>query len=63
MAERMAAVAEVLKPNDMFRDTASEVIAEVDRKELGRLDKAGWYSRFAMLRRMTHTSTWSSARN
>ena len=47
VAERMAAVAEVLKPNDMFRDTASEVIAEVDRKELGRLDKAGWYSRFA----------------
>ena len=47
VAERMAAVAEVLKPNDIFRDTASEVIAEVDRKELGRLDKAGWYSRFA----------------
>ena len=47
VAERMAAVAEVLKPNDMFRDTASEVIAEVDRKELGRLEKAGWYSRFA----------------
>lgn len=47
VAERMAAVAEVLKPNDIFRDTAAEVIAEVDRKELGRLDKAGWYSRFA----------------
>jgi len=47
VAERMAAVAEVLKPNDMFRDTASEVIAEVDRKEVGRLDKAGWYTRFA----------------
>ena len=47
VAERMAAVAEALKPNDMFRDTASEVIAEVDRKELGRLEKAGWYSRFA----------------
>lgn len=47
VAERMAAVAEVLKPNDMFRDTASEIIAEVDRKELGRLDKAGWYTRFA----------------
>jgi hypothetical protein len=31
VAERMAVVAEVLKPNDMFRDTASEVIAEVDR--------------------------------
>lgn len=47
VAERMAAVAEALKPTDMFRDTASEVIAEVDRKELGRLDKAGWYTRFA----------------
>ena len=47
VAERMAVVAEALKPNDMFRDTASEIIAEVDRKELGRLEKAGWYSRFA----------------
>lgn len=47
VAERMAAVAEALKPNDMFRDTASEIIAEVDRKELGRLEKAGWYARFA----------------
>jgi hypothetical protein len=47
VAERMAVVAEALKPNDIFRDTASEVIAEVDRKEVGRLDKAGWYTRFA----------------
>jgi hypothetical protein len=47
VAERMAAVAEALTPNDMFRDTASEVIAEVERKELGRLDKASWYERFA----------------
>lgn len=47
IAERMATVAETLKPNDMFRDTAAEVIAEVDRKEVGRLDKAGWYERFA----------------
>ena len=47
VAERMAVVAEALKPNDIFRDTASEVIAEVDRKELGRLEKAGWYARFA----------------
>ena len=47
VAERMAVVAEALKPNDMFRDTASEIIAEVDRKELGRLEKAGWYARFA----------------
>ena len=47
IAERMATVAEALKPNEMFRDTAAEVIAEVERKELGRLDKAGWYARFA----------------
>jgi hypothetical protein len=47
VAERMAVVAEALKPNDIFRDTAAEVIAEVDRKEVGRLDKAGWYTRFA----------------
>ena len=47
VAERMAVVAEALKPNDIFRDTASEIIAEVDRKELGRLEKAGWYARVA----------------
>lgn len=36
-----------LTPNDVYRDTASELVAEVERKELGRVQKAQWYERFA----------------
>jgi hypothetical protein len=49
VAERMAKVAEVIKPTPEFPDTAAEVIAEVDRKELGRLTKRDWFSRFAYI--------------
>ena len=38
-----------LTPNDIYRDTAAELIAEVERKELGRIEKAEWYSRFAYI--------------
>ena len=38
-----------LKPSDMFTDDASAVIAEVERKELGRIEKAQWYERFAYI--------------
>jgi len=47
IAERMAKVAETIKPTEAFPDAAAEIIAEVDRKEIGRLDKASWYKRFA----------------
>jgi hypothetical protein len=33
----------------MFTDDASAVIAEVERKELGRVEKAQWYERFAYI--------------
>ena len=36
-----------LQPSDFFTDDAAKVIEEVERKELGRVDKAGWYERFA----------------
>ena len=36
-----------LKPSDMFTHDADSVIAEVERKELGRIEKADWYDRFA----------------
>ena len=47
IAERMAKVAETLAPTETFRDTAAEIIAEVDRKEAGRLERGQWHGRFA----------------
>ena len=38
-----------LTPNDVYRDTAAELIAEIERKELGRIEKANWYERFAYI--------------
>ena len=47
MAATMQATLEKLEPSDFFTDDAAKVIEEVEKKEVGRLDKAGWYSRFA----------------
>jgi hypothetical protein len=47
VAERMAMVAETIKPSDTFRDTAAEIVAAVEQKELGRLTKREWFTRFA----------------
>lgn len=47
LAEHMAIIEEKLTQTDMFSDNASKIIAEVERKEMGRLDKAAWYERFA----------------
>jgi hypothetical protein len=38
-----------LTPSDMFTDDAAAVIAEVERKELGRVEKAQWFERFAYI--------------
>jgi hypothetical protein len=38
-----------LTPNDIFTDAAAERVAEVERKELGRIEKADWYARFAYI--------------
>lgn len=38
-----------LTPTATFPDAAAEVIAEVERKELGRLEKAEWFERFAYI--------------
>jgi hypothetical protein len=38
-----------LTPSDMFTDDANSVIAEVERKELGRIEKSQWYERFAYI--------------
>ena len=38
-----------LTPNDIFTDEAAARIAEIERKELGRIEKAEWYERFAYI--------------
>jgi hypothetical protein len=38
-----------LAPTAAFPDAAAQVIAEVERKELGRVQKADWYGRFAYI--------------
>jgi len=49
LAEKMNMALSKITPNDVYRDTASELIAEVERKELGRIEKANWYERFAYI--------------
>jgi hypothetical protein len=49
LAEKMSDALSKLTPNDVYRDTAAELIAEVERKELGRIEKADWYNRFAYI--------------
>ena len=38
-----------LAPTPEYPDAAAAVVAEVERKELGRVEKEGWYERFAYL--------------
>lgn len=49
MAEAMGMALSKITPNEVYRDTAAELIAEVERKELGRIEKADWYNRFAYI--------------
>jgi len=49
LASAMDAALSKLTPTDMFTDDAAAVIAEVERKELGRIEKAQWYERFAYI--------------
>lgn len=47
MAKRMEAALSMIKPTKEYPDEAKRVIEEVERKALGRLEKAEWYKRFA----------------
>lgn len=38
-----------LAPTEAFPDTGAQVIAEVEQRELGRIEKADWYDRFAYI--------------
>ena len=47
LADALEGALAKLTPSDLFTDDAAAVIADVDRKELGRLEKDKWWSRFA----------------
>jgi hypothetical protein len=49
LAASMHSALSKLKPTEAFPDRGAEIIAEVERKEVGRVDKAGWFTRFAYL--------------
>lgn len=49
LAATMDVALSKLQPSDMFTDDAAKIIAEVERKELGRIEKAQWYERFAYI--------------
>jgi hypothetical protein len=38
-----------LTPTEAFPDVVAEIVAEVERKELGRVERDGWFERFAYL--------------
>jgi hypothetical protein len=47
IASTMQDALQKLEPTDFFSDDAAKVIEEVERKELGRVEKSDWYDRFA----------------
>jgi hypothetical protein len=49
MAAHLELALAKIRPSPEYPDAAAEVIAEVERKELGRVEKAKWYQRFAYL--------------
>ncbi len=49
LATMMGSALSQLQPTAEYPDVAAEVVAEVNRKEHGRLEKAEWFSRFAYL--------------
>ena len=49
LAQVMDAAISKLQPTDAFPDAGAEIIAEVERREVGRVEKADWYNRFAYI--------------
>jgi len=47
LASTMTEALARLQPTEAFPNTAADVVSEVQRKELGRLEKADWFARFA----------------
>jgi hypothetical protein len=49
LAMTMESALSKLTPTEAFPDAAAAVIAEIERKELGRVEKDGWWERFAYI--------------
>jgi hypothetical protein len=49
LAQAMDSALSKLTPTLEYPDEAARVIAEVERKELGRIEKAEWFERFAYI--------------
>lgn len=49
LAARMAEAMSKLTPTEAFPDAAAAVVAEVERREAGRVERDGWFERFAYL--------------
>ena len=49
LAARMSATLSKLTPTEAFPDAAAAVVAEVERREAGRVEREGWFERFAYL--------------
>jgi len=49
LAQAMDSALSKITPTPEYPDVAAVVIAEVERKELGRIEKAEWWSRFAYI--------------
>ena len=47
LSQKMSSVMSKLTPTEAYPDEAARVIAEVDRREAGRLEMADWWARFA----------------
>lgn len=47
LAQKMDAALSKLTPTEMFKDDAAKIVAEVERRELGRIEKSQWFERFA----------------
>ena len=54
LASMMAGALDKLNPTEKFPDEAARVIAEVERKELGRTTRAEWYQRFCYVQEGDH---------
>ena len=47
LVSAMSSALAKLTPNDTYIDVAAEIVRETERKELGRIEREDWYTRFA----------------
>ena len=47
LAETMAAALSKITPGNLFNDDAKSIVADVERREMGRMEKNEWFERFA----------------